>query len=78
MPKYITIFETKVDVPQWEYCNEQKERTSKSSNYCNFMVGNKDERNCRLFNKMLYSAYEWVKKCDECLVKSEIGEKEYQ
>lgn len=68
MPRLITRFNIEVSVPQWEYCNEQKDNDSKGSYYCNFHKGSRDERYCVLFNKPLYSSYDWVRKCEECTV----------
>ena len=71
MPRLITIYETEVEVPQWEYCNEQTDKNNKNGdNLCKFVKGARDERNCLLSGQILYSSYGWVKKCDDCIIKS--------
>jgi len=75
MPRLITIYETEVEVPQWEYCNEQQDKASKNGdNLCKFVKGTRDERSCLLSGQILYSAYGWIKKCDDCLIKSKKDE----
>lgn len=75
MPRLISKFSIDVDVPQWDHCNEQKSKDSNDDGFCNFMVGIKDERYCKLFKYGLYSYNGWVKKCDKCLKESEVTKK---
>lgn len=61
-------YKIRISVPNWEYCNSKKDNASKKlGSYCSFLYGVNDERGCSIFNKSLYSSYDWVKKCDECL-----------
>ncbi len=68
--------QVEIEVPQWKYCNEQRDANHKSDNFCDFLKGVKDERNCKLFNKSLYSSYGWVIKCDDCITKSNLNKEE--
>jgi len=72
MPRLTVVFEKEMSVPEWEYCNEQTSKTNRGEYYCTFLKGDRNERGCMLFDKTLFSSYEWVKKCDECLEKSKV------
>lgn len=67
MSNRVKSFKVNVTVPEWGYCNNQKDNNYKDDEFCNFHHGKSDERSCKLFNKTLYSSYGWVKKCDICL-----------
>jgi len=74
---YLTVgFEQEVSVPEWKYCNEQESATKRGHNYCRFKKGERNEINCKLFEKNLFVSYDMVLKCDMCLEKSKIDVKE--
>ncbi len=63
-------FVTKLEVPNWQYCNKRKKSDTRDDGYCKFMRGSRNEFSCSLFNACLYSSYEWVMKCPKCLEKN--------
>lgn len=63
-------FVTKVEVPNWKYCNKKNDSSARGKGYCDYMNGSRNECSCSLFDACLYSSYEWVMKCLECLEKN--------
>lgn len=68
MPRLVTTFTTQIEVPTWEFCNEQESADRRrGDDVCRFVKGSTGQKHCSLYKSGLYSHYEWIKKCDECL-----------